>query len=74
MLRKSIVVRLCFTFDVEQYLKVHNVCLSSLLAGKTLHVLILYINMMVNIVKSFINNKHIFKKEPKKSLGLFVQP
>ncbi len=26
MVRKPVILRLCFTFDVEQYMKMHNIC------------------------------------------------
>ena len=52
MVRKIIVVRLCFTFDVEQY-QYTTYALSSLLTIQILHVEIAYVNMMLNIINVF---------------------
>ncbi len=46
------VVRLSFTVDGENDLKVHNECLSS--------VNIAYINMILRIIKSSLNNEYFW--------------
>ena len=74
MVQKPIVVHFCFTVDVEQYLNVHNVCLILSLYFKISPVNITYINMMLNIIKYFLNNEHFSIGNKKKRFGLFTQP
>ncbi len=47
--------------------------LSSLFTVEILHVNIAYINMMLNIIKSFLHNEYFWLGDQKKRFGLFAQ-
>ncbi len=60
MVRRPIVVRLYVIFGVDCNPRVHNVyVLSSFLTVKS-NMYIVYINVMVNIIQSFIDNEYIW--------------
>lgn len=71
MVWKPIAVCLRFTFDVEQYLEEHNVCLSSFLTVVISYVNISYINMMhMNMIRYFLNNEY-FRVGTKRSVLVY---
>ena len=74
MIRNPIVVRICFTLDVELCLRVDNIYLIPLLTVTIVDVHTVYLDLMVDIIKSFINMEYLWLKNQKKRFVLFVQP